>query len=84
MTEESEGYPNISDLDGVKLHTVQEKMTFELEWYRHAQWYKYMSTNDIPKIQPLHPLTVAEIREIRHELADERRTFEAWKKIFSL
>jgi len=84
LTEESEGYPNISDLDGVKLHTVQETMTFELEWYRHAQWYKYMSTSDIPKIQPLHPLTVAEIRDIKHELADERRNFEALKKIFSL
>ena len=63
LSELSEGYPSITDL-GVKLHRVEDKMPWELEVYRAFQGHDYMSESDKPKIHPLVPLNLHEVKQI--------------------
>ena len=63
LSEVSEGLPNIADL-GVKLGTVEEKMTWELIFYRAFQGHDYQTEEEKPKIHPLVPLTPMEVKQI--------------------
>jgi len=56
LTEKSEGLPGLEDI-GVKLHTVTDKMVFELEFYQAFQYHEFTREADRPVINPLHPIT---------------------------
>ncbi len=56
MNEVSEGiYPTLADL-GVRLHTIQEKMVWELELFRAFRFHTYISEQDRPVIHPIYPI----------------------------
>jgi len=76
LTEMSEGYPDLTDL-GVKLHTVQEKMVWELEFYRAFQWHEYRSEEEKPKIYPLLPLTAVDVKKIEAKAAEAKNIIKA-------
>ena len=67
----SDGYPNLKDL-GVKLHTVQEKMVWELEFHRAFRWHEYRSNEEKPQINPLVPLNHIEVKEITADAEDRK------------
>jgi len=63
LTEKSEGLPSIVDL-GVKLHKVEDKMPWDLEFYRAFRYHDYLTEEEKPKIHPLVPLTPMEVKQI--------------------
>ena len=67
---------DLTDL-GVKLHTVQEKMVWELEFYRAFQWHEYRSEEEKPKIYPLLPLTAVDVKKIEAKAAEAKNIIKA-------
>ena len=68
LSETSEGYPGLETL-GVKLHTVEHKMPEELKVWTELLYHQYRHKFDRPPIKPLRPLSRAEEREYRKEIA---------------
>jgi len=69
LSETSEGYPGLETL-GVKLHTVEHKMPEELKVWTELLYHQYRHKFDRPPIRPLRPLSRAEEREYRKEIAN--------------
>merc|ERR1712007_159609 len=63
LSEVSEGLPSISEL-GVKLHKVEDKMPWELLFYRAFRDHEYLSEEDKPVIRPLVPMTPMEVKNL--------------------
>ena len=59
LTEKSEGLPGLEDI-GVKLHTVTDKMVFELDFFRAFKYHEFTREADRPVIHPLHPIPALE------------------------
>merc|ERR1712241_674517 len=68
LSDTSEGYPGLETL-GVKLHTVEQKMPEDLKVYTELLHHQYRHKQDKPPIRPLRPLSRAEEREYRKEIA---------------
>ena len=49
---------------GVKLHKVEDKMPWDLEFYRAFRYHDYLTEEEKPKIHPLVPLTPMEVKQI--------------------
>jgi len=63
LSEISQGLPNITEL-GVKLHKVEDKMPWELIFYRAFRDHEYQTEEDKPTIHPLVPLTPMEVKNL--------------------
>ena len=59
LTEKSEGLPGLEDI-GVKLHTVTDKMVFELDFFRAFKYHEFKRDADRPVIHPLYPIPALE------------------------
>merc|ERR1712038_1922350 len=68
LSDTSEGYPGLETL-GVKLHTVEQRMPEDLKVYTELLHHQYRHKQDKPPIRPLRPLSRAEEREYRKEIA---------------
>jgi NADH dehydrogenase (ubiquinone) 1 alpha subcomplex subunit 9 len=63
ISDESEGYPNLTDL-GVKLSTVVQKMPWELDVRNYFGYLVVDDPLDLPKVTPPTPLNFADERRI--------------------
>merc|ERR1739845_190577 len=54
---------------GVKLRTVEQKMPEDLKVYTELLHHQYRHKQDKPPVRPLRPLSRAEEREYRKEIA---------------
>jgi len=63
LSEISEGLPSITEL-GVKLHKVEEKMPFELLFFRAFRDHEYQTEEEKPPIHPLVPMSPMEVKNL--------------------
>jgi len=68
ISDESEGYPDLTDL-GVKLHTLEQRMPWELKPLDLYSYYEYETVEEVPVVPPPTTLTFAEDREIKVQRA---------------
>jgi len=63
LSDESEGYPDLKDL-GVKLHTLEQRMPWELQARNYFAYYEYDTVEELPVVPPPTTLTFSEEREL--------------------
>merc|ERR1719244_1771379 len=64
ISDTSDGYPDLADTYGVKLHTLCKKMPFEVEALDLYRYYEYMTVEELPVVPPPTLITPAEERAI--------------------
>jgi len=64
LNEISQGLPNMTEL-GVKLHKVEDKMPWDLIFFRAFRDFEYEQKEDIPVIHPLVPMSPMEVKNLQ-------------------
>lgn len=64
LSDESEGFPDLTDL-GVKLHTLEQKMPWEVSNRDLYRYYEYETVEELPVVPPPTILSFAEDRELQ-------------------
>lgn len=68
ISDESEGYPDLTSL-GVKLHTLEQRMPWEVAPKDYYNYYEYETVEELPVVPPPTTLTFSDERLIKEKKA---------------